>query len=100
MLLVGCTELVPRVTPELVGKATARDPAANDATLTAGREFYLTRCGSCHALIAPTAYDPDEWRSWMHSMGPKAHLAKPQEAQVLAYVLAARDVTLAPAGKN
>jgi mono/diheme cytochrome c family protein len=90
LALAGCG--VPRVTPELVTIAQHRDPAASADRLEAARALYVTRCSSCHSLNLPRDYDEREWHEWLPKMGRKAKLDRAQEGEIMAFILAARDL--------
>ncbi|MBA3938426.1 MAG: hypothetical protein H0X38_13270 [Planctomycetes bacterium] len=89
--LAGCDAVIPRVTPELVGYAQRRDPAADLPGMEVARTLYVNRCNSCHSLNDPRAYDEQEWHTWMRKMARKAKLTSTQEAAMLVFVLAARE---------
>jgi mono/diheme cytochrome c family protein len=88
--LAGCGAFVPRVTPELVAVAQARDPSLDAGTLERGREIFVTKCASCHGLPDPLDYSDAEWPRWMQKMTRKAKLTEGQPATALSYVLTAR----------
>ena len=90
LTLTGCG--VPRVTPELVAIAQRSDPSVSTEQLESARTLYVNRCSSCHSLNLPHDYSVSEWREWMPKMARKAKLADTQEAEILRFVLAARDV--------
>ena len=90
LALGGCG--VPRVTPELVAIAQRCDPGVSTGQLESARTLYINRCSSCHSLNLPRDYSVSEWREWMPKMSRKAKLAGTQEAEILRFVLAARDV--------
>ncbi len=89
--VAGCGAVIPRVTPELVGYAQRRDPAADLPGMEVARTLYVNRCNSCHSLNDPRGYDEQEWHGWMRKMARKAKLTAAQEAAVLVFVLAARE---------
>lgn len=90
LTLAGCG--VPRVTPELVTIAQRSDPTTSGERLESARALYVTRCSSCHSLNLPRDYDEREWHEWMPKMGRKAKLNRVQESEILAFILAARDL--------
>jgi hypothetical protein len=96
VLLTGCGAVIPRVTPELVTLAHQHDPAVSDVDLERTRTLFINRCGSCHAVNDPRDYTPAEWADWLRKMGRKAKLRGHQEADLLVFVLAARDLPPEP----
>ncbi|HEX3133749.1 MAG TPA: hypothetical protein VHX44_09240 [Planctomycetota bacterium] len=89
----GCVE-IPRVTPELVTVAVQRDRTTTQERLEVGRSIYVNRCSSCHSLYSPDAYSESEWKSWVRRMGPKSHIDRGQEATLLVFLFAARDMVM------
>lgn len=79
------------VTPDLVRRAQANSPSATEASLTSGREAFVSRCKSCHELPKPSAHAAAEWPALMQRMGKLASLDAAAQQQVLDYVLAARE---------
>jgi hypothetical protein len=94
LVMGGCGARIPRVTPELVAVAAQRDAALTAEHLERARTLYVNRCGSCHGLSAPEDYDEREWRSWVRKMAPKAKLDRGQEADIVIYLLVARDAVM------
>ena len=90
LALAGCG--VPRVTPELVAIAQRSDPTASAPRLELARRLYVARCSTCHSLNLPRDYDAREWREWMRKMSRKAKLTGGQDGEILAFVLAAREL--------
>lgn len=85
LLIAGCDELAPRVTPGLAAAAHAPEPA-----LARGREVFVTACASCHALPSPWATAAADWPRTMATMGAKSRLAPAEVDAALRYVLAVR----------
>ena len=90
LALAGCG--VPRVTPELVAIAQRSDPTVSTLRLESARTLYVSRCSTCHSLNLPRDYTPPEWREWMRKMSRKAKLTGGQDGEILAFVLAAREL--------
>lgn len=90
----GCGARVPQVTPELVAAAAQRNATWTEESLVTGRSLYVNRCGSCHSLSAPEAYDEREWHSWVHKMAPKSHLDRRQEMGIVNFLCVAREVVI------
>lgn len=95
LMLASCLGEMPRATPEMLAVAERHDAHATTESLTAGRLLYVTRCGSCHGLSEPTAYQEGAWKKWVRRMAPKAHLDSTQETQMITYLLSARETLLA-----
>jgi len=93
LALVSCDTRIPVVTPEFVAHAQRQDPSVSTASLEHARSLYVKRCGSCHALSDPQAYDEPQWRHWMQRMAPKARLDAEQSQAVLGFILAARNLS-------
>lgn len=67
---------------------TSADVTAN-ATLTelqSGYSIYTSKCGSCHGLYSPDAFNATSWISILSSMAPKAGLSSADKALVYKYV--------------
>ncbi len=92
LLIVSCATAVPRVSPELIAAARARDPDASGEGLERGRDLFTTRCDTCHSLPPPTSHSASEWPGFVASMGKKARLDQVQQDEILRYVLAARSL--------
>jgi cytochrome c5 len=52
------------------------------------KRVYERRCGSCHALYAPSSYTVAQWRGIVDEMADMAHLSDEDSALVLAYLTA------------
>lgn len=92
LLIVGCNDTAPRVTPAFTSAAQVRDPSISAERLMHGREVYVQFCADCHALPDPRATSADAWPRMMASMGRKAHLSSNEQQDALLYVLAAQTV--------
>lgn len=89
--LVSCAtleHLAPPVDPMLVELGAIGPP--DIAALTHGREVYLTNCVRCHGPEPVARYPLHRWASIIDRMAKRAKLKVDEEADVLAYVLAAR----------
>ena len=63
------------------------------ATLEAGRHTFATQCTACHNAHPLGKYPAAEWRRIVAEMSPRAKLDAGQEQALLAYLLAAREVS-------
>ena len=63
------------------------------STLGQGRSLYGGACSACHAPYAPSAYSAPEWRRIVAEMSERSKLSPAERSAVLAYVLAAREVS-------
>jgi cytochrome c5 len=90
---VACTSALPEPTSAHVALAQQAQPGTSLEDLQRGRTLYLRRCGNCHALRDPSAYNADEWRSQVERMEKvhKVHLTSAEETDILRYL----DVTSA-----
>lgn len=68
-------------------KAAAKYPGASMATLQQGKTLYEDKCGKCHGLKDPGAYDEAQWGKHVKRMAPKAKIDKPTEDLILQYVV-------------
>lgn len=90
LLIVGCSDTAPRVTPDFMAAAQARDPTVSTTRLLHGREVYVQSCADCHALPDPKATAADAWPRLTTMMGRKSHLSSTEQQDVLHYLLAAQ----------
>ncbi len=92
LLLAGCGEKIPEVTPELVTAAQARWPTAavTNESLRRGRDILTTRCATCHRAPAPSLHTEDEWAYYLHEMSPRALLTQTQTDELRQFLLSAR----------
>ncbi len=86
-LLSGCTGALPAVTADTALLAQTLWPDATQAQLEQGRSMYVARCGGCHALVPPGRRSPDQWRSDVSEMAPKARLSPDESLAVLRYLV-------------
>ncbi|MCZ6736058.1 MAG: hypothetical protein O7C65_09735 [Planctomycetota bacterium] len=89
--LVSCAtleQLAPPVDPMLVELGAIGLP--DIAALTHGRKVYLTNCVRCHGPEPVARYSLHRWPSIIDRMAKRTKLKVDEEADVLAYVLAAR----------
>jgi mono/diheme cytochrome c family protein len=84
----ACTPALPEPTSAHVALAQRTEPSASLEDLQRGRTLYLRRCGTCHALRDPNAYDGDEWRAQIERMEKvhSVHLTTEEEADILRYL--------------
>lgn len=86
---VAIETLAPPVTPAMA--STARSSTAD---LENGRRLYVGRCASCHAIDPVAKYTAVRWRELVDDMSDEAELTASEEANLLAYILAARTSAL------
>ena len=89
VIWAGCMsidQIAPPVTPGMARHGSA-------ATLQRGRELYTGRCTACHTPQPVAKYGAAKWGEILVEMSDEAKLSKTDEAAVVAYVLAARQVT-------
>ena len=85
---VACAPALPEPTSAHVALAQRSDPNTSLEDLQRGRTLYLRRCGTCHALRDPSAYDAGELRAQVERM-EKVHsvrLSDEEEADILRYL--------------
>lgn len=87
---VAIETLAPPVTPAMA--STARSTAAD---LENGRRIYVGRCASCHAIDPVAKYTAARWRELIDDMADEAELNAMEKANLLAYLLAARESVVA-----
>lgn len=87
----GCTEVVPRVTPEFMARVQAVAPTADERHISAGRVIYVNHCGSCHAMPAPTSVPIDRWPQVMDVMARKSHLRPGERQDIDRYIAAVNE---------
>jgi mono/diheme cytochrome c family protein len=81
---VAIEALAPPVTPTM---ASAARISASD--LDQGRQIYVRRCATCHAIDPVNKYSGARWGEIIDDMAHEAKLTSEEKARVLAYVLAA-----------
>ena len=74
--------------PEPTADMAARSGIALE-TLRRGHGVYLTQCGSCHALIHPRKFKPEEWKLVVPGMCWNAGVHRADGAALMKYLLAA-----------
>ena len=74
--------------PSLVG--TVGDSGVTLATLELGRKVYTTKCTECHVARSINGYSAAQWRHYVSTMSPRAHLSVDEQAAVQSYLLTAR----------
>ena len=91
-LVCGCqTVSIPEISPAV--KAAGVGQGATEASLQNGRRVFSTRCTSCHGAEPIGKYSSEEWKGIINKMEKRAKLTSSQKADVLAFVLAARQAT-------
>ncbi len=81
VLLSGCA-------PSLyVPTARSEAPGYTLHDLSAGRQLYVEKCGSCHALHPPDQYPEAAWRQNLEKMQPRAHITGGERELILKYLL-------------
>jgi len=91
LLLHACAAMqvrAPDVSIELENQA--RTLGFDPASLSQGREIFITRCARCHATPEVHGYSTEQWQRILPRMSQRARLDAAQESAVRAYVLAAR----------
>ncbi|MBI5240063.1 MAG: cytochrome c [Elusimicrobia bacterium] len=63
-------------------------PRAPSTALARGRELYVAKCSSCHALYAPREYPPQRWPGLVADMSRPAKVTEEQARSILSYLLA------------
>lgn len=81
------------VTMSLISYSAIYKPTAGNIAPNAkleevkkGRELYIGKCASCHALVQPEKYDAAKWDSLVNRMGKRAKLEKSEKELILKYV--------------
>lgn len=80
--LAGCTASLYIPTDEDALMSTAREE------LLKGRELYVQKCGSCHALRLPESHTVSEWQQKLQEMAPRAHLSDQEQDLIWKFILA------------
>jgi hypothetical protein len=68
VLVTACASGLPSPTPADEARAHARWPGASMSELNHGRQLYVERCASCHALKTPDAVAADQWPAAIDKM--------------------------------
>lgn len=91
VLRFGCQSLTPGAPAVSPGMGqSAKKHGVSMEQLTAGRNLLVTRCISCHSLVPVSKYPAKRWPELVASMNERAGLDEIQQAQVTAYLVAAR----------
>lgn len=86
-VLAACGPGLPRPTNADVARATVARPATTLADLDRGRSIYLSRCGGCHRLYAPSDRAPEAWPSAVDEMAERARLDADQRELVTLFLV-------------
>ena len=86
-LVVACAGTLPRPTENNVEKVATRWPGTTRADLERGRDLYMNRCSSCHALIPPGRYPESKWHDMLGEMAPRAKLGSEDRDVVYRYLV-------------
>jgi hypothetical protein len=85
-VMVACTDL--SVPPEPTRELSASS-GVDLAALRRGHGVYLTQCGSCHELIHPKKFKPEDWKLVIPGMCWNAGVNRADQAALMAYLNAA-----------
>ncbi len=58
----------------------------NILDLQTGRNLYIDKCGSCHALVLPEKHSPEQWSSLVDRMEKKSKITPDEKKLILAYL--------------
>ena len=86
----GCMSLEQMAPP--VERIVAAGDSSQAESLDRGRRIYTTTCAKCHAVEPVARYSLTRWKDILVDMGEQARLGAEQQADLAAYVLAARRV--------
>lgn len=86
--ILGCGGGLREPTAADASLAAKRWPGTTLALLNEGRTLYVRRCGTCHALYAPTELAEPEWRESIAEMRERAHVQPREEDLILKYLVA------------
>jgi mono/diheme cytochrome c family protein len=98
LLLLSCLGLmacggsaVPAPTAADAARGSAHFPDLTLAELAHGRELYVGRCGSCHALKPPSELPPEQWQTEVSEMRAKngVKLSDAEAQAILRYLVVA-----------
>jgi hypothetical protein len=84
---LACAGSVPSVTDQHALVAARRWPGTTRADLELGRERYVNRCSSCHALFPPGRFPASTWHQMVGEMAKRAKLDARDQEVVLRYLL-------------
>jgi len=85
--LGACAGSIPRPTDQHAAVAAERWPGTTRADLDRGRDLYVNRCSSCHALIEPQRFGPEKWEEMVGEMAHRAKLRDEDKVKVLHYLV-------------
>lgn len=87
----ACVPLVPEPTTAQLAAVRVSDPDLSLEDLQRGRETYIKRCGSCHALRSPAERAPDAWPLEVERMQTQhqVRLSVEERRDILSYLRAA-----------
>ena len=84
----ACAAGLPSPTNQDASWAAERWPGTTLAELEAGRTLYVENCAGCHALKAPDAVPPGQWREEISEMRTKRGVdTSDEDAELMARFL-------------
>jgi mono/diheme cytochrome c family protein len=88
---VGCVPVAPQPTTAQLVAARASEPELSLEDLQRGRDSYVKRCGSCHALRSPGERAPDAWPLEVQRMQTQhqVRLSPQEQRDIVRYLRAA-----------
>ena len=88
---VACVPVVPQPSTAQLAAARASDPELSLEDLQRGRDSYVKRCGSCHALRSPAERAPDAWPLEVRRMQTQhqVRLSADEQRDIVRYLRAA-----------
>lgn len=87
LLIVAVTVIAACKSAFYVPTEANTKPDANLSQLKEGHDIYMSRCGNCHKLYAPTKFNGEEWPGILDKMQPKAKITDAQKEAVFAYLV-------------
>ena len=54
--------------------------------LLAGRQLYVSKCGSCHSLVLPEKHNAEEWQVLVDKMEKKSKITHEEKKLILNYL--------------
>ncbi len=95
LLAVACGSPFPHPSSATVSALRPTDPTVHVEDLEHGRDLYLAKCSSCHALYEPVAFAPEAWPEKVSRMQreKRVHLADAELADITRYLRATSAVT-------
>jgi len=87
----GCIPVAPQPTTAQLAAARASDPDLSLEDLQRGRDSYVKRCGSCHALRPPAERPPEAWPLEVQRMQTQhqVRLSADEQRDIVRYLRAA-----------